>query len=345
MINYKNLYIKYKKKYLKAKKIYGGNNEINVEQLYKNELEKLVNLKKKYETNFQNGLEQKKIFDFLKEIQKMGKNIEKIGYSLNDQINFLEMKYPMLNNDMENLNNILLFQIINEYLNNISNNSLEDLVKYLKNNIPLKNNELCKYKTGEILGQGSFGVVYKLPENKVLKVINATNYVLPKKKQNEFKNTLDSIIDEINAMKILNKIKPPISPKLYDYWMSNNNNSLHIYILMEFKGKSLTNWLNEKQRGLTNKEKKMIDKQIEKMHKADIAHIDLHLDNILVEEINDKVNFYISDFGLSKTKKRLFDTIKKNDYTRWREMFSEYDILNRYLELIIKILDIQIIKM
>ncbi len=35
MINYKNLYIKYKKKYLKAKKIYGGNNETNVEQLYK----------------------------------------------------------------------------------------------------------------------------------------------------------------------------------------------------------------------------------------------------------------------------------------------------------------------
>lgn len=231
MINYKKLYIKYKKKYLKTKKIYGGKNEKNLEELYKNEFKKLINLKKKYENNFQNGLEEKRLFDFLKEIEKMGRNIEKIGYSLKDQIKFLEKKYLMLNNyNMENLNNILLFQIINEYLNNISNNSLEDLVKYLKNNIPLKNNELCKYKTGEILGQGSFGVVYKLPENKVLKVINATNYVLPKKKQNEFKNTLDSIIDEINAMKILNKIKPPISPKLYDYWMSNNNNSLHIYI-------------------------------------------------------------------------------------------------------------------
>ena len=275
----------------------------------------------------------------------MGRNIEKIGYSLKEQINFLEKKYSILNNNnMKNLNNILLFQIINEYLNNILNTPLEDLVKYLKNNIPLKNNELHKYKTGEILGEGNFGVVYKLPENKVLKIINATNYILPKKNKNEFKNTVDLIIDEINAMKILNKIKPPISPKLYDYWMSNNNNSLHIYILMEFKGKSLTNWLNEKQRDLTSNEKKMIDKQIEKMHKADITHLDLHSDNILVEEINNKVNFYISDFGLSKTKKRLFDTMKKDDYTSWRVIHSKYNILNKYLKLIIKILDIKIIK-
>ena len=35
------------------------------------------------------------------------------------------------------------------------------------------------------------------------------------------------------------------------------------------------------------------------------------LNNILVEEVNDKTNFYIADFGLSKTKETLFDTVKK----------------------------------
>ena len=52
------------------------------------------------------------------------------------------------------------------------------------------------------------------------------------------------------------------------------------------------------------------------MHNVGVVYNDLHLNNILVEEVNGKAHLYIADFGLSKTKETLFDTIKKNDYSR-----------------------------
>lgn len=351
MIDYKKLYFKYKNKYLQKKKIYGGSSDKEIkkfEKIYEEHMKKLVNLKNKYQVKFNKGLDQKQVFEFLKEIQKMGEDIEKMGYSLNQQKAFLEAKYPLINNyNMRDLNYILIHQIIREYLNNTPNNSLEELVKYLeKNKIPLKNKELCKYKTGELLGQGVFGAVYKLPQNKVLKVINATNYVIPEeKKPDEYGEGLDQIINEIRSMEKMNKTNPPISPKIYDYWMSNNNNSLQIYIVMEFKGQALWGWLQKKNRGLTDKEEKVIEEKIKKMHNAGVVHTDLHLNNILVEEIKGKTEFFIADFGLSKTKQTLFDTIKKNDYTRWKDFYSKYNQLRGFLEYIVEILDIKIIKM
>jgi len=347
MTDYKNLYLKYKTKYIEAKKKYGGNTEEKkIEELYNNEMKKLVELKNKYQKEFNKGLNEKQIFNFLKQIQKMSEDIEKKGFSLNQQKIYIENKHPNINVNSNNLNNILLYQIIREYLNKMNNNSVSDLVNYLKKfKIPLKNDELCKYNTGKLLGEGAFGAVYKLPKNKVLKIINATNYVIPKKNiREEFGEGIDQIVNEIRSMEKMNKIDPPISPKIYDYWMSNNNDSLHVYIVMEFKGTALWKWLQEKKRNLTEEEEKIIEEKIEKMHKEGIVHNDLHLNNILVEEVNDKPKFYIADFGLSKTKETLFDTIKKNDYSRWKIMFSKYDILSRYLELIVQLLDIQIIK-
>ena len=347
MIDYKKLYLKYKTKYIGAKKKYGGNTEENeIGKLYNVEMKKLVDLKNKYQKKFNKGLNEKQIFNFLKKIQKMSEDIEKRGYSLNQQKMYIENKYPnmdYLNNN--NLNDILLYQIIREYLNRMNNNSISELVKYLEIKIPLKNDELSKYNKGELLGEGAFGAVYKLPKNKVLKVINATKYKIPKKKNiQEQREGIDQIVNEIRSMERMNKIDPPISPKIYDYWMSNNNNSLHIYIVMEFKGKSLSTWLQERNRDLTETEEQIIEEKIERMHKMGIVHNDLHLDNILVEEVNGEVNFYIADFGLSKTKESLFDTMKIVDYTYWKVMFAKYDILSRYLKLIVQILDIKIIK-
>ena len=349
-MDYKKLYLKYKYKYLQKKKICGGSSEEEIkkiEKIYDNHMKKLVNLKKIYQEKFNKGLNQKQIFEFLKKIQKMSEDIEKIGYSLNQQKTFLEAKYPLVNNyDMKNLNNILIFQIIREYLNNISSNSLDELVEYLeKNKIPLKNDELCKYNTGELLGQGAFGSVYKLPKNKVLKIINATNYIIPEKTESEqYGEGIDQIINEIKSMEMLNKVNPPISPKIYDYWISNNNNSLQVYIVMEFKGKSLWEWLKNKNRSLTKKEEKIIEEKIKKMHNVGIIHRDLHLNNILVEG-DENPQFFIADFGLSKTKQTLFDTVKKMDYKRWKNFYSKYDELSRFLEYVVRILDIKIITM
>ena len=319
MVDYKKLYLKYKERYLQKKKIYGGSSEEEIkkfEKIYEVHMKKLVNLKNKYQVKFEKGLNQKQVYEFLKEIQKMGEDIEKMGYSLNQQKAFLEAKYPLINNyNMRDLNYILIHQIIREYLNNTQNNSLIELVKYLeKKNIPLKNKELCKYKTGELLGQGAFGAVYKLPQNKVLKVINATTYVIPEeKKPDEYGEGIEQIINEIRSMEKMNKTNPPIAPKIYDYWMSNNNDSLQVYIVMEFKGQSLWGWLQKKNRGLTDKEEKVIEEKIKKMHNAGVVHTDLHLNNILVEEVKGKTEFFIADFGLSKTKKDMLKELKKTD--------------------------------
>ena len=56
-------------------------------------------------------------------------------------------------------------------------------------------------------------------------------------------------------MEKMNKIDPPISPKIYDYWMSNNNDSLHVYIVMEFKELHMEMVTREK-RDLTEEEEK-----------------------------------------------------------------------------------------
>ena len=355
MIDYKKLYLKYKTKYIGAKKKYGGNTDENeIEKLYKNEMKKLVNLKNKYKKKFNKCLNEKQIFNFLKKIQKMSEYIEKKGYSLNQQKMYIENKYPnanYLNNNLNNnLNDILLYQIIREYLNNNSVSdlvkySVSELVKYLEIRIPLKNDELSKYNKRELLGEGVFGKVYKLPKNKVLKVINATKYKIPTKKNiQEQREGIDQIVNEIRSMKRMNKIDPPISPKIYDYWMSNNNNSLHIYIVMEFKGKSLSTWLHERNRDLTETEEQIIEEKIERMHKMGIVHNDLSLNNILVEEVNGEVNFYIADFGESRTKESLFDTLKIGDYEYWKVKYDKYDILTKYLKLIVQILDIKIIK-
>ena len=353
MIDYKKLYLKYKTKYIKTKKLYGGNTKEKkkeIEELYNVEMKKLVNLKNKYQKEFNKGLNEKQIFNFLKKIQKMSEDIEKKGYSLNQQKMYIENKYPNMDYLSNNLNDILLYQIIREYLNNNSVSdlvkySVSELVKYLEIRIPLKNDELSKYNKGELLGEGAFGAVYKLPKNKVLKVINATNYKIPTKKNiQEQREGIDQIVNEIRSMKRMNKIDPPISPKIYDYWMSNNNNSLHIYIVMEFKGKSLSTWLQERNRDLTETEEQIIEEKIERMHKMGIVHNDLSLNNILVEEVNGEVNFYIADFGESRTKESLFDTLKIGDYEYWKVKYDKYDILTKYLKLIVQILDIKIIK-
>ena len=78
MTDYKKLYLKYKTKYIEAKKKYGGNTkEKEIEELKNNEMKKLVELKNKYQKEFNKGLNEKQIFNFLKEIQKMVKILKK----------------------------------------------------------------------------------------------------------------------------------------------------------------------------------------------------------------------------------------------------------------------------
>lgn len=383
IMDYKQQYLKYKKKYLLAKKYskssIGGsiqqneyklepvlNNDIDmqnmqnikkskkqkktkeekeyenmrkIEDINNNTMLELSKLKLNYQLIFDKGLKKKEVMELLKKIHNIGKNItKKYKFSIQEQYTYLVNKHIKLLENDNNINNLLLDDFVTYYTYE-NNNKIESLFNYLKKNssIRLNNKKLEKYSKGHLIGEGSFGKVYSLPNNKVIKVINANMYNLPS--NDMYRYEIDSIINEIN---IMNKIKKTnIGPKIFEYWMSKEKNSLNIYIVMEHKGITLNEWLVHNK--LTETYKKKIKSKIKRLHEMDIIHSDLHESNILVQKNKNNTDFFISDFGLSKTKKDLFNKLKKNDYRIFVDFNSNYYII-QYLSLILKILEIKFIK-
>lgn len=359
-MDYKKQYLKYKTKYLLTKNI-GGNNiqEVNklntnenkpevkknkIDIIYDNTLAKLDILKNKYQSMFDKGLKKKEVLDLLKNIHNIGKeNQKKYKYSIQQQFIFLNRKYKDLLEkknkiNTNKINNIILDNLVEYYINDKNTNKIESLYNYLKKNsdIKLNNKKIEKYKKGNLLGEGFFGKVYQLPNNRVLKVINASKYKLPSNTAVSYE--IDSIIDEINIMK---KIKNKnIGPKIFDYWMGKDKNILNIYIEMEYKGITLTKWLLDNKLNETHIKK--IKNKIKKLHEMGITHQDLHEDNILVQKNKNSIDFFISDFGLSKNKKDLFDNLKKYDYDLFKQFNNTY-YLKVYLTLLLNILEIKFI--
>ena len=122
--------------------------------------------------------------------------------------------------------------------------------------------------------------------------------------------------------------------------MDKDKNILNIYIEMEYKGITLTKWLLDNKLNETHIKK--IKNKIKKLHEMGIIHQDLHEDNILVQKNKNSIDFFISDFGLSKTKKDLFNNIKKYDYDLFKNFNNSY-YLKLYLTLLLNILEIKFI--
>ena len=174
---------------------------------------------------------------------------------------------------------------------------------------------------------------------KVIKAINISIYKLSSEKYIDEYWAIDNIISEINAMKTLNNTK--VSKKMHDYWMSSENGIVIIYIMMDFKGISLQKWKMDNI--FTEKHKETIEEKIKIMHNKGIIHKDLHDNNILVNIEKDKPEFYITDFGLSKTKQTLFEEMKARDYMRFNKGENEY-FLSLFIIKICSILDIKVIE-
>ena len=344
MENYKAKYLKYKKKYLDAKKIYGGNTDTD------KYIEKsLMDLKKKYNKVIKK-VDAKSVFKMFKYIEDMTLKIKKTqGITINMINQHLSQKHSVIlsdrNNSMNNINNvnnILLDTLFNTYIQQKYIASSKEIKNYLlKHKIPLDDTKLSKYNVGELLGSGDLGSVYRI-DDKVIKILELNKYKLSTDKSFDNFFALDNIISEINAMKTLNDTN--ISPKIYDYWMSSINGVIKLFIVMDFKGVTLFEWQNYNI--FTDEHKKNIETKIKKMHSMGIVHRDLHHNNILVNIEDGKPEFYIADFGLSKTKQTLFDKNRAEDYMK----FNSGDInLNYNLYLLIlnifKILEIKFIKM
>lgn len=148
----------------------------------------------------------------------------------------------------------------------------------------------------EKIGEGSYGEAYFVEYNGnecVMKIQTIENF---------FTNIKDNIqeikriADEVNIQKKFKGLN--VTPIIYDnHVIVNPNGFLEINIIMEYCGISLKEWL--KYNKLNKSHINQLKKKLEIIHNHNIAHFDIHSENILVKDINNKTEFYYIDFGIS----------------------------------------------
>ena len=178
---------------------------------------------------------------------------------------------------------------INYYMNE-SNKLSEYIKEYFKNNKKYPNSKIDFYKYGRKIGQGAFGKV-----NLGLHILTGRVIAIKSfKKQNCTEKNMERIINERDIMKKLNN-KNII--KILDYFEDEN----YIFIVMEYiNGGNLYSFIKKRMK-LKEKMVKYIFKQIisaiNYIHKHNIVHKDIKLENILLD-INHGIK--ICDFGIAK---------------------------------------------
>ena len=225
--------------------------------------------------------------------------------------NFIRtQKFNFYNNNNINLNNKFeneekLKQKINKRPHSIKYNhiKIQKNIKKINEIFDMNNNigekiaeQLSKYNIGKTLGKGAYAIV-KLVTDKMTKI----DYAMKIYKKNEIKDKVrkSCVNNEINILKKIqheNIIKLIEVIDLKDY----------ILIIQElFLGISLGQYHKKywKTEDLTKKKEKVykiiltqIFSAFDYLHKNHIAHLDIKMDNIL---INEKLDIKIIDFGFA----------------------------------------------
>ena len=178
---------------------------------------------------------------------------------------------------------------VNYYMNE-SNKLSEHIKEYFKINKKYPKSKIDFYKYGRKIGQGAFGKV-----NIGLHILTGRVVAIKSfKKQNCTNKNMERIINERDIMKELNN-KNII--KILDYFEDEN----YIFIVMEYiNGGNLYSFIKKRMK-LKEKMAKYIFKQIisaiNYIHKHNIVHKDIKLENILLD-INHGIK--ICDFGIAK---------------------------------------------
>lgn len=245
-------------------------------------------------------------------------------------------KKEKLNNEIKNLNNNEI-SVLNDYehffknlLNKYSYVKYIDLLKkqklkYHEINIDTIENYLKKekkYKIIKNLGQGAFGTVYLVEKNKKQFAVK----VQLKKSDYTIKKFIDESINEYKNGKITGSHK--ITPKYYNLYFLYNKYDYKMISIIEMeaiKGKTLEDYLINKKK-LSANETKILQNKIEKLHKLNIVHGDLHVGNIMVTTKNKKFDVFLVDLGFSSTKHNLFKKSKNLNYTYLKKKISIKDV-------------------
>lgn len=249
-------------------------------------------------------------------------------------------KKEKLDNEIKNLNNNEI-SVLNDYehffknlLNKYSYVKYIDLLKkqklkYHEINIDTIENYLKKekkYKIIKNLGQGAFGTVYLVEKNKKQFAVKVQFFYSQQISDYNIKKFIDESINEYKNGEITGSHK--ITPKYYNLYFLYNKYDYKMISIIEMeaiKGKTLEKYLINKKK-LNSNETKILQNKIEKLHKLNIVHGDLHVGNIMVTTKNKKFDVFLVDLGFSSTKHNLFKKSKNLNYTYLKKKISMKDV-------------------
>jgi len=166
---------------------------------------------------------------------------------------------------------------------------------------------LGKLELGDEIGSGAFGSTYLVKDGKrtrALKIQEAKirgfdEKLLPLK---EICDKMRQLKNEVTNLTIAGTMG--ISPKVYNDYMCIDHlqSKVSLYIVMDhIEGDKLSVWLEKN--SLTKKDKTTLKSMLEKLHRKNILHQDLHGENIIVTKNR---RFYIIDYGMSSGQKDTF---------------------------------------
>jgi len=290
----------------KNKKIYSNNNinfnlkynQNKMKKINKKNLIKIINKndnksKKKTKINLNLNLKQKKI-DKNSEKSKERIVINKI----------LNVDNHKRNRDIDETNNNDINKKINSsFLTTIKDASFylneqkklsEYIKKYHKEKGVYPSTQIDFYKYGRLLGKGAFGKVnlaLHVASGKLvaIKSFNKSNLLTYHSKK--------KIKIEIEA---LSKLFNPFCTQIYDTFQTDT----HILIVMEYVCADLLSFIRKRGKISENLAKfifKQMIKGLKYIHKSNIVHRDIKLDNLLIDLSN---TIKICDFGVSKILKK-----------------------------------------
>jgi len=272
----------------------------------------------------------KKLFDLYK--------LEKNNLSKKDN-DLISLKKEFDNLDIKK--KIYIDKIINLYFTIISIYKFYEIKLFLDKkkikyetyteNVDPKNYLINKkYEFIKDIGSGFFGDVYLFKKKDIFYACKIEEYLFDENKNKYFIENIDEFITrKNNEYKLLNIVGiNNIGPKIYNNHYIIINNKLYNILIMEYiDGKTLYDYLRIETytENKINKIKKLINKKINKLHKLNIIHGDLHLNNIMIVEKNNKINIFIIDLGLSRKTNNKISELKKNNYN----ILKNVNILNK----------------